>query len=390
MSIPKYLEEMREIQSSLLNFLEDETNEKFNFQSLQDLLDNLKILDDVNKFKSFLYLVSKIADNHHRTCNLFCRIDRILRHFKNYIKKYFSNSEIFQIFQNNKRVLLFLLEEKIMEMDEYVVKRIITGKYLNWKYPEYFSPEIRPFINEKWFPKYDANNKNLQKNSWIEEIKRELPTNFDEMRRNGENDNYICELIRKDSICDFDQYVTKNSIPISSTINSSIYETNSYLLTIGKATTLIEYSLFFGSIQIFKYLQLNGVKLTALLWLYAIHGKNPEIIHILEENEVEPEAKSDKKLKKALNKLYKDCLIESIKCHHNDFAEYIQNQYIQNECENQDESIKNIFKYYNFNLMKKESINESSFYYICKYDYHFLVNNLIKEPDFNINKPKFF
>ena len=94
-----------------------------------------------------------------------------------------------------------------------------------------------------------------------------------------------------------------------------------------------------------------------------------------------------------MNKLYKDCLIESIKCHHNDLVKYIQDQYIQyiqDKCENQDEDNKNIFKYYNFNLMQNESINESSFYYICKYDYYFLINILIKIPDFNINKPKIY
>lgn len=47
---------------------------------------------------------------------------------------------------------------------------------------------------------------------------------------------------------------------------------------------MIEYAIFNGSIQIFQYLKLNNTQLTPSLWFYSIHCKNPEIIHILEEN----------------------------------------------------------------------------------------------------------
>ena len=55
-----------------------------------------------------------------------------------------------------------------------------------------------------------------------------------------------------------------------------------------KNTTLIEYSAFYGSIQIFNFLRMNNVELSPSLWLYAIHGNNAELIHLLEENKVEP------------------------------------------------------------------------------------------------------
>ncbi|KAK8838612.1 hypothetical protein M9Y10_032646 [Tritrichomonas musculus] len=98
-------------------------------------------------------------------------------------------------------------------------------------------------------------------------------------------------------------------------IESSIYETNSFLQN--KKLTLIEYSAFFGSIQIFRFLFQNQVSLARSLWLYAIHGENPDIIHFLEENQIHPKDEN-----------YKECLKESIKCHHNDFAMYFKNNYI--------------------------------------------------------------
>lgn len=62
--------------------------------------------------------------------------------------------------------------------------------------------------------------------------------------------------------------------------------------------------MLYGAIQIFKYLQLNRVPLTSSLWLFAIHGKNAEMIH-LEYNRVKP-----------IDNSFDQCFKESIKCHH--------------------------------------------------------------------------
>ena len=59
-------------------------------------------------------------------------------------------------------------------MDEFIVKNIVNNrKYLKYKYPQFFQPEIQLFINEKWFPKYDENDQKLRDNKWIEELKKE-------------------------------------------------------------------------------------------------------------------------------------------------------------------------------------------------------------------------
>ena len=58
---------------------------------------------------------------------------------------------------------------------------------------------------------------------------------------------------------------------------------------------------------------MNNVKLTSSLWIYAIHSRNAELIHLLEENGIESE-----------DKTFEECLKESIKCHHNDIANYIK------------------------------------------------------------------
>ena len=383
MNSVEYLEEMKAIQEKLLLYLEGEAEN----MSADDIFKDKKFHD----YLSYLHLVSKISNNHHRCENFFSKIKEILQLFKEDIKTKISNSQLFNIFKSNKQILLFLIEEGLLAFDEYIVRTIINRKYIDAKYPQYFQPEIQPFINKEWFPKYDGKNRS---NEWVLEIQKEIPEDFYEKRKIGENDNYICTLIRKDLIDDFVVYVTKNNYRLNSTINPSIYETNNFLLKKKKElnllsskkenkntfsikqkneeTTLIEYAVFFGSIQIFNYLRFSGIELTPSLWLCAIHGKNADIIHILEENSIVLEEKS-----------YEECLKESIKCHHNDIANYIQNQYLLNN--NSNDIFVNYLKWYNFHFEQNDLIDKSSFCYLCEYDYYIFANFLLKEMDIDVN-----
>ena len=377
MSIEKYLEEMKKIHENLLDYIDSETNIEEKYQNLKNIFEDIKIHNNQFEIKSLFYLIVKISNNHHRESGFFSKIEQILELFKDDMSKYFSNSELFHIFKSNKRLLLFLFEENIMIMDEYIVKKIIKNeKYLNAKYPQYFQPEIQPFLNKEWFPKCETNEKK-EKNKWVADLKKELPSDFYENRKIGENDYGICKLIQKDLIEEFIIYVNKNCISVNSTINPSIYETNNFLLKQSKIT-LIEYAAFFGSIQIFDYLRNNGAKLDSSLWLYAIHGQNPEIINFLEENKI---LQSNNE-----QKLFEQIFKESIKCHHIDIINYIQNNYLQNKEEYLNDILIDCFKYYNFMFMKFDINNENLFFYLCKYDYYLLVLILYKKNDLDINK----
>ena len=378
MNSEEYLGTMKDIQENILTFLEEKDNSEENFIILESKFIDSKIKDHLYELLSLLHLISKIGNNHHRFPNFFRKIERILLIFKEDIKKYFPNSEIFNIFKNNKRILLFLIEQQIIVFDEYIAKQITKkDKYTKAKYPQYFQPEIQPFINEKWFPK---------KEEWVEEIKKELPENFYDKRKEGENDNKICELIRKDLITEFVAHVTINSVSLNATIQPSIYETNSFLLKKPKKPnqkdegfSLIEYAVFFGSIQIFNYLRLDGVELMPSMWILAIHGQNAEMIHFIEDNHVELKDKS-----------YKQVFYESIKCHHNDIANYFVNNFLQNDEENSQDTINQCLKYQNFAFLKSKSISESSFCNLCKYDYCALVDDLLKDIVIDINKKEIF
>ena len=370
MTIQENFSKMKKMYISILSYI-DESNSLMNFSNLIKILDKIKIGDNLHLLKSLLYILLKISNYHHRTPALIGKIEEIIRYFKDQINKYFPNWEIFNIFKSNKRILLFLFEEKIIKMENYIATKIITYKYLKRNYFKYFLPEIKPFINERFLKSHGCEQ-------LISEISEELPKNFYEKRKSGENDSPICEVIRNDSVTEFTSFIEKNKISLDHIIDSSIYETNLFLLKHRK-TSLIEYAAFFGSVKIFNYLRKKCDKLTSSLWLYAIHGQNTEIIHTLNENKVEPNDKS-----------YRECFYESIRCHDNDMANYFIITFLNEKDESASETVKRCFKYYNFAFAKNQFIDESLFIELCQYDYYLFVDSLLQKRDIDINKIKIY
>ena len=140
-----------------------------------------------------------------------------------------------------------------------------------------------------------------------------------------------------------------------------------------KNPTLIEYAAFFGSIQIFQYMKFNHVELPSSLWLYAIHSKNAELIHLLEENHVD-----------SPDDAYESCLLEAIKCHHNDIANYIKNNLVdpnivESDRENLIEKVFECsFHYSNYSYFPHEYSKNSAFFNLCLYKYSTLVNIFLR------------
>lgn len=341
MDFNEYLDGMSKIQNSLLEYVE---NDQETDQNLIQLINEYKISNNKKELKQFIHIFMQILNNHHRQHDFYDKVLKILTFIKNDIKKYFANDEIYNLFESNNRIILFLINEEILILNEYICKKINH---------EYFAPEISVFKHEE---------KNQQN----------LPENFDKMRKIGENDSYICQLIRDDLIDDFILHVNKNNIQFKTAkIESSIFETN--LLLSKRNTNFIEYAAFFGSVQIFKYLFLNGMKLESSLWIYVIHGRNPELIHLLEENNIKPSDKS-----------FEECVDEAIKCHHNEIANYLQNNYYNNE-KNKNKILSKSLKYYNFELINPDINNEDFLFDLCIYDYFTLVKLILKHTTVDIN-----
>lgn len=128
---------------------------------------------------------------------------------------------------------------------------------------------------------------------------------------------------------------------------------------------------------------MNDVELAGSLWIYAIHGRNADIIKILNDNHIEP-----------TDDTFLECYKESVKCHHNEIAEYINNNFLQETNEINESNIENNpisfgFHYYNFKFLN-DSQNLQNwnfiFYYACLYDHFAVCEYLIKTKKVDINQ----
>ena len=351
-----YLKEIKTVYETIVNYLEnEETNNPSSFS-------DQKTISSKDQLKIVLKIFSKIAKNHKRSNNLIQKIEQIIKSNENNIHSYFTNHEIFDLFEENKNLLYFLFKENIIIPDNHIFSIISNSQNSTRNYPSFFYPEFKTFFTSEL----------IQQNQ-IDQINFE---EFEEKRQIGENDNYISHLIRNDLIDEFVIYVNKTNLSLSSKINRSIYETNDYL--IDKTPSLIEYATFYGSIQIFHFLRLNRIELEPSLWIYAIHGKNADIIHLLEEYNVSPSSNIE-------------CLHESIKCHHNEIMKYFCTNYIDDFDDSLMDIIIQSIKHYNFTNLSEKFLEESDvFYYLCKYDYFDIVSLLLecKANNIDINYKK--
>lgn len=391
MEIQEYLNQKRELQEHLLRFIEsgkdyqkeekkDDKKEDKKDDKKEDkkgLKEDIKMINflEIQKFREIreikeelqelLYLIAKISNNHRRNPAFFGKFEQILLHFEPDIKKNFTNSEIFNIFKINKRLLLFLIEKKFIEIDESIANFIYRKS--DTSYRLYFFPEIKEHLKKE-----DSESIEKELRSQSQDYKSDT---FLMKRKIGENDTFLCELIRKDIVEDFISHVNKNNISLTSKIQPSLFETNSFLLK--KEPTIFEYSAFCGSLKIFQCLITNNIEMTSSLWLYSIHGENNGLIHLLEENNVLPEDAS-----------YLKCLEEAIKCHHTEIAEHIMKKYVRKEEINHDTFYNNplayAFHFFNYKFISNDN-KKFEFFYACQFNYIKLVQLFLLTKEIDIN-----
>ncbi|KAK8857658.1 hypothetical protein M9Y10_016064 [Tritrichomonas musculus] len=362
MDFQSYIDKKIEVQNSILLFIDDKKDIKANFQNLTNFLNNPKLLEDQQELKEILYLISKITKNHHRDEDFFNKIEKILLLIKDPIQKIFSNIDIFQIFKNNKRILLFLLKENMLIMNESIVNLMLSTKYQKVNYISYYFPEVNGLLEPEEQAIYEEKYKNfIQKDQNNSEL-------FEKLRHNGENESQICQLIRKDDVEEFAQYTSKEKIALTMQIEQSIFETNPLFLK--KSPTLIEYSTFYGSIKITKYLFSKGVELTPSLWIYATHSRKIEMMHFLEENHVKPNVQ--------------DFMNESLKCHHFEITDHILNNLLKPLKKGEKDVFTLSVKYLNFVYFPDDLRTPTAFYYLCKYDFVNIVKSLLNQEEFEI------
>ena len=363
MEFKDYLNQKKTFQQ---NFLDHLDSEEENNQEFINLLKSSKIVEDRRELIEFLHLFVSVINNHHRSPNFFEKIEEILLILN--IGQTLTSSEIYNIFKDNKRLLLSLIQSNILSVDDFLKYAYNNVQHFeNWDLIAYLWPEVGTKIHNNRYNVEHAIFSCLH----IKMYSFYRLRFFQKERERGENDDFIAELIRKDEINEFILYVNQNNINLSSNVKYSIFECNNFLLH--KNTTLIEYAAFYGSIQIFQYLRMNKVELTSSLPFYAIHSNNPEMIHLIEELKINGD-----------NEQYDQLYIESVKCHHNDIANYYK--------ENKNFKVTFIpcFQYFNYICFPEKFIKDKYFITLTRFNYPASLEVLLRTNDIDVNVERIF
>lgn len=211
--IKHYFDEMQTIHQYILhNYLESDDYEN-TLQSFSIIFPGIR--ENKHKLKCTLHIIAKMANNHYRSEDFWPKIEKILLFFKENIKQSFSNEEIFTIFKSNKRIILFLLNNNILNPQKTFLLHLSIQKYKNHKYFIFLFNEFKKIYSERFV----ENNKEIVDDQF-----------FDQKRQIGENCSELCKLIQKDSLNEFISYVNVNNVDLNLKIEQSIFETNPFLI----------------------------------------------------------------------------------------------------------------------------------------------------------------
>lgn len=226
------------------------------------------------------------------------------------IQFYFSSDELIKIFDSCRRLVVFLYENKCINIDSIKKEFLLYDDRFLLFYPEIKESDPRKF-------------KKLMIIVWLSKFVRSIENSmniekYKEIRRIGHDDCTVSKLIRDDDIENFQLFISNTNLDFDSKIQSSVFESNTL---INQMPTLIEYSAFFGSINIFKFLLLqlekqnyfneDSEKKLKKLYEYSIVGGCFEIIHIVEG------------INSNLNLIDRHCIKLAISYHQNKIADYL-------------------------------------------------------------------
>ncbi|KAK8870239.1 hypothetical protein M9Y10_008116 [Tritrichomonas musculus] len=363
MEVEKHILKRKELQTLIISYIENDEDDE-NFQSLTHFIEETNFTKKISDLRDLLSLLSAIANNHQRCPNFFNKIAQIIKFFLSDIQSLLLNQEIYNIFQNNAAITLHFINNKIIFLTDQIASSIKTRIRPQFRNDR---RKVDPYDLLYLYLYYESNNDTKNQAETKQKIIQTFHMEFDtflQLCLIGENDLHICELIRQDSLNEFISYINETSCGLNSKIPFSPFEKNNFLMNY--KARLIEYAAFFGSIQIFKYLQMNKVGLRPALLDFAVHGRNSEMIHIIEENVKFTNVRTEEvRVFNARNIInfnpiaYQarsidspfSALREAIRCHHNDIADYIEQNNSEMDERIQKENLSTSVKSYNYEFI---------------------------------------
>ncbi|OHS96531.1 hypothetical protein TRFO_09923 [Tritrichomonas foetus] len=349
-SLRKEIETLRDLQRKMISILScDESHISAEIEELLCFITTISISTNFSIYEGFLriFVHLSVYFNIQQKDEIIDGFYIILRELisKHSLASSFHQSTLFFIFKENKHFLLFLLEEGILDLS-YIENEILANDNKNLFI--YFIPEIKkmnPNFYREQMTQFYIVEEEINKIYYLQdnEHSERQETKYT-IRRKIYSQEEIAKIIQSDDIVQFLNYVARfENFDYNGRIKPSFLENNKDINNyINDGISLLEYSMAFGSINIFRFLWSHQAEYSQESLKYCIIGGNNDIIHILEDGIVNSQ-NIYAKMSRDIYHLDYDNYIQSIKYYRSDIQDYIRN----NNTEMPPLTFSNIFKIFN-------------------------------------------
>ena len=129
MDIQEYLKQKEDLYELVFSYIDCEEEEcQENYDNLVSYINETNLGTNKTNLVETLYLILNISEQHNRGNNFISKIENLLLFLKNIINQQMTNFEVFNIFKNNKKILLFLFS-KIIQIDEDILRSNEINQY---------------------------------------------------------------------------------------------------------------------------------------------------------------------------------------------------------------------------------------------------------------------
>ena len=297
---------LSKLEKTLINFIENQNSSKNKklFHELFHVFKKEQIYNDHYLYLEFLQIINYVSiGKSSKTINYInvkMIFHKLILKFK--LKESFSEMTLFNTFEDNKIIILYLLKNDIINIRTLYQYLMARNKF---SFVAFFFIELSNYNSKDFMRKIEL--RKVKK--YILKYQNEIPM-FENYREKGFPLSKIAQIIYNDDIENFINYIYSNNISIDSKLEEAISEQDKY---INEKMSLIDYSIISGSLKIFKYLFKCKANLSMNSLKYSIISNQIEIFHILEENYTMDFDVSDLNI--------------SVDCHRDHFFNYIKMNY---------------------------------------------------------------
>ncbi|KAK8886539.1 hypothetical protein M9Y10_042003 [Tritrichomonas musculus] len=251
---------------------------KINESNVDELKKKIKDSGILNNKSNCRFVLDALSSAFYARPGSFDFYIDIIDSIKEDIQKYFTSDELFFDFfiLNNARLKLYQIG--LIDLTTFAKIREVDTETII-----FFSPEILKLIETQ---------PDMMRGTYFKKIKSQIIKYSEKIKSNeiarhstiSFSEDKISKIIESDSISEFQSIISQTNLSINSKIQLS--DEVQFVLP-SNNPSLIEYSMFFNSIEIFKFLLLNSAQMDKCdSPCFAVAGGSYDVIHQLEQKNI--------------------------------------------------------------------------------------------------------